>query len=85
MARKSQRDASPRQWRSAEQESRSSSFLNSAQGKAGKREIARAFGVSGGARIALKRLLAEMAAEGTLARRQKAPARKGQTAARHGA
>jgi ribonuclease R len=41
-------------------------FLNSAQGKAGKREIARAFGVSGGARIALKRLLAEMAAEGTL-------------------
>ncbi|MBA2127151.1 ribonuclease R [Hyphomicrobium methylovorum] len=42
-------------------------FLNSAQGKAGKREIARAFGVSGGARIALKRLLAEMADEGTLA------------------
>ena len=41
-------------------------FLNSAQGKAGKREIARAFGVSGGARIALKRLLAEMAADGTL-------------------
>jgi ribonuclease R len=42
-------------------------FLNSAQGKAGKREIARAFGVSGGARIALKRLLAEMAEEGALA------------------
>jgi len=41
-------------------------FLNTAQGKAGKREIARAFGVSGGARIALKRLLTEMAADGTL-------------------
>ncbi|MBS0269642.1 MAG: ribonuclease R, partial [Proteobacteria bacterium] len=42
-------------------------FLNTAQGKAGKREIARAFGVTGGARIALKRLLAEMSEEGTLA------------------
>jgi ribonuclease R len=42
-------------------------FLNSAPGKAGKREIARAFGVSGGARIALKRLLAEMAEDGSLA------------------
>lgn len=42
-------------------------YLNSAPGKAGKREIARAFGVSGGARIALKRLLAEMSAEGSLA------------------
>ena len=41
-------------------------FLSSAQGKSGKREIARAFGVSGGARIALKRLLAEMTADGTL-------------------
>jgi ribonuclease R len=42
-------------------------FLNSAQGKAGKREIARAFGVSGGARVALKRLLTEMTADGSLA------------------
>jgi ribonuclease R len=42
-------------------------FLNETPGKAGKREIARAFGVSGGARIALKRLLIEMAEEGTLA------------------
>lgn len=42
-------------------------FLNSATGKAGKREIARAFGVSGGAKIALKRLLAEMAEEGSVA------------------
>ena len=42
-------------------------FLGSKQGKAGKREIARAFGISGGAKIALKRLLGEMADEGTLA------------------
>ena len=35
-------------------------FLNSYQGKAGKREIARAFGVRSGARIALKRVLHEM-------------------------
>jgi hypothetical protein len=41
-------------------------FINEAQGKTGKREIARAFGISGGAKIALKRLLAEMALEGTL-------------------
>ena len=34
-------------------------FINTSQGKAGKREIARAFGISGGAKIALKRLLAE--------------------------
>ncbi|HEY8194950.1 MAG TPA: ribonuclease R [Hyphomicrobium sp.] len=52
-------------------------FLNSAQGKAGKREIARAFGVSGGARIALKRLLAEMTADGVLAGDKKRLREKG--------
>ncbi|WP_291165573.1 ribonuclease R [Hyphomicrobium sp.] len=52
-------------------------FLNSAQGKVGKREIARAFGVSGGARIALKRLLAEMSEEGTLAGDKKHMREKG--------
>ncbi len=41
-------------------------FLNSANGKAGKREIARAFGIKGGAKIALKRRLGEMADDGTL-------------------
>ncbi|MEZ5900481.1 MAG: ribonuclease R [Hyphomicrobiaceae bacterium] len=46
-------------------------FLNSFQGKAGKREIARAFGVRAGARIALKRILAEMAEEGLLAGNKK--------------
>ncbi len=38
-------------------------------GKAGKREIARAFGVKGAERIELKRMLAELAAEGRLERR----------------
>ena len=52
-------------------------FLNTAQGKAGKREIARAFGISGGARIALKRLLAEMGEEGTLAGDKKRMREKG--------
>ncbi|MFN0217542.1 MAG: ribonuclease R [Hyphomicrobium sp.] len=47
-------------------------FLNSQTGKAGKREIARAFGVTGGAKIALKRRLGEMAEEGTLAGDKKA-------------
>jgi hypothetical protein len=36
----------------------------STEAKAGKREIARAFGIKGGDRIALKQLLAEMAASG---------------------
>ena len=52
-------------------------FLNSTQGKAGKREIARAFGISGGAKIALKRLLAEMAEDGTLAGNKKDLREKG--------
>jgi ribonuclease R len=42
-----------------------------AVGKIGKREIARAFGVKGSDRIALKRLLAEMEAEGAVERRGK--------------
>jgi ribonuclease R len=41
-------------------------YLRSASAKSGKREIARAFGVKGGDRIALKSLLAEMADEGLL-------------------
>ena len=46
-------------------------FLNSYQGKAGKREIARAFGVRSGARIALKRILHEMSEEGLLSGNKK--------------
>lgn len=42
-------------------------FLREAPGKAGKREISRAFNIKGGARIALKRMLSEMADEGSLA------------------
>lgn len=41
-------------------------FIATSQSKVGKREIARAFGVSGGARIALKRVLAEVAEDGQL-------------------
>lgn len=52
-------------------------YLSSAQGKAGKREISRAFGVKGGARVALKRLLAEMAEDGTLSGNRKALREKG--------
>jgi ribonuclease R len=46
-------------------------YLRSAGTKAGKREIARAFAVKGGDRIALKGLLAEMAEEGLLAGNRK--------------
>lgn len=42
-------------------------FLRESEAVAGKRDIARAFGVKGPARIGLKRLLAEMADEGLLA------------------
>ncbi|HRY07499.1 MAG TPA: ribonuclease R [Hyphomicrobiaceae bacterium] len=41
-------------------------FVAQAKSKVGKREIARAFSIKGGARIALKRLLADMADEGLL-------------------
>jgi ribonuclease R len=40
-------------------------------GKIGKREIARAFNIKGAARIALKRMLKELEAEGAVERRQK--------------
>jgi ribonuclease R len=46
-------------------------FIGSSQDRVGKREIARAFGIKGGARIALKHLLNELAAEGTLAGNRK--------------
>jgi ribonuclease R len=46
-------------------------YLADAPGRTGKREIARAFGVSGGQRIAFKRLLREMADEGLIERRRK--------------
>jgi ribonuclease R len=56
-------------------------FLGSAQGKAGKREIARAFGLKAGARVALKRLLSEMAEDGTLAGNRKDLREKGKLSA----
>ncbi|MGE0768847.1 MAG: ribonuclease R [Hyphomicrobiaceae bacterium] len=52
-------------------------FLQQAQGKVGKREIAKAFGIKGSDRIALKALLADMAADGELVGTRKALKRRG--------
>jgi len=46
-------------------------FLAGQDGKAGKREVARAFGVTGGDRIGLKRLLREMADDGLIQGKKK--------------
>ena len=53
-------------------------YLRTASAKSGKREIARAFGIKGGDRIALKTLLAEMAEEGLLAGNRKSFKERGQ-------
>lgn len=53
-------------------------FLQQAQGKVGKREIAKAFGIKGGDRIELKALLADMAADGELVGNRKTLKRHGQ-------
>jgi len=52
-------------------------FLREHEGKAGKREIARAFNIKGDARVGLKKLLAEMEAEGSLAGTRKELHEKG--------
>ncbi|MEC9367414.1 MAG: ribonuclease R [Pseudomonadota bacterium] len=52
-------------------------FLQTAPATAGKREIARAFNIKGGARIALKRLLKDMADEGLISGARKRIARSG--------
>ncbi|KAB2849867.1 MAG: ribonuclease R, partial [Hyphomicrobiaceae bacterium] len=56
-------------------------YLTGAPEKTGKRELARAFGLKGGDRIALKRLLAEMTEEGTLIGNRKRLKEKGALAA----
>ncbi|WP_083463253.1 ribonuclease R [Prosthecomicrobium hirschii] len=53
-------------------------FLAEHPGQAGKREIARAFGITGGAKIALKKLLKELAEDGTVTRRRRKLAPAGQ-------
>lgn len=53
-------------------------FIADNPGNAGKREIAKAFGIKGADRIGLKRLLREMADEGTLQRRRKKLSRPGE-------
>jgi ribonuclease R len=52
-------------------------FISSRPGKVGKREIARAFGISGSDRITLQSLIRELAAEGHLERRRKELHRSG--------
>ena len=52
-------------------------FVQSSATRVGKREIARAFGVKGGDKIGLKRLLAEMTDDGTLAGNRKSLVEKG--------
>ena len=46
-------------------------FLNTADAKVGKREIARAFGIKGAERIELKKLLRKMAEDGLIETRRK--------------
>ena len=46
-------------------------FIADNPGKAGKREIARAFGITGGARIGLKRLLKELTEDGHIEKSRK--------------
>jgi ribonuclease R len=53
-------------------------FLQSAPSRAGKREIAREFGLNAVGRVELKRLLKEMQAEGSLEKRQKRLVSRGQ-------
>ncbi len=52
-------------------------FIEESKEKVGKREIARAFGIKGGGKIGLKRLLGEMAEDGTLAGNRKELRHKG--------
>ncbi len=53
-------------------------FVAGAPGKVGKREIARAFGVTGDDRVALKRLIREMEAGGLLDRKRKGLSKAGE-------
>ncbi len=53
------------------------SFLGSAQGKVGKKEIARAFGVNAAGRVELKRMIKDLQGEGLIARNRKALSKPG--------
>jgi ribonuclease R len=56
-------------------------FIASTPGKVGKRELARHFGIGGGARVALKRLLKDLEAEGVLERGRRTLHQPGELAA----
>ncbi len=53
-------------------------FIAENPGKAGKREIARAFGISGGARIGLKRILKELTEDGHIEKSRKRLVKSGE-------
>ena len=53
-------------------------FIAENPGKAGKREIARAFGITGGARIGLKRLLKELTEDGHIEKNRKRLTKSGE-------
>jgi ribonuclease R len=53
-------------------------FISDADGKVGKREIARAFGIQGGDRIWLKQMLKDLEHEGVVDRRRKSVSKAGQ-------
>ncbi len=53
------------------------SYLADHPGEAGKRDIARAFGITGGAKIALKRILRDLTSEGVVERKRRKLAPKG--------
>jgi ribonuclease R len=53
------------------------SYLADHPGEAGKRDIARAFGITGNAKIALKRMLRDLASEGVVERKRRKLAPKG--------
>ncbi len=83
MKQKPQSDASPNYFPSREDilaflaREREALGASGAAAKIGKREIARAFGIKGSDRILLKRILAELAAEGALEKRGKRLVKKG--------
>ncbi len=79
MSKKPKSDAAKSKHRAAPLPSRDEilRFMADADGKVGKREIARAFGIRGDDRTALKRLLSEMSREGAISGTRKAFKKRG--------
>ncbi len=75
--RRSSKPAQDHQARALPSKDQIIAFIEQADGKVGKREIARAFGVRGDDRIDLKRLLDDMSREGAITGRRKALNKRG--------